>query len=74
MSKNLLNEFFPTIQTKEKVLKYIYSNQELSKTFSSWPSEFQEEFLAFCTGIKGIKVLYDWCGIKKVDSLFSRIS
>ena len=59
MSKSLLNEFFPTIQIKEKILKYIYSNQELSKTFSSWPSEFQEEFLAFCTGIKGIKVLYD---------------
>ena len=29
------------------------------KKFLSWPEEQQEEFLDICTGVKGLKLLYD---------------
>ena len=31
----------------------------LSTLFDSWEQERQEEFLDFCTGVKGVKILYD---------------
>ena len=31
----------------------------LTSTFSGWSEEQREEFLAFCTGVKGVKILYD---------------
>ena len=54
-----LKEYFPMIQEREKVLERIQSNRYLRILFSRWETERQEEFLDFCTGMRGIKILYD---------------
>lgn len=54
-----LREYFPTIRTREQVLQDIEDNITLKEIFKSWELETQEEFLDFCTGVKGVKVLYD---------------
>ena len=55
----ILKDYFPMIQTKEKILKQIKSNEKLSTIFYSWKPSQQEDFLACCSGIKGFKILYD---------------
>ena len=47
------------IQSREEILARIYSNPKLQQLFESWTSLQQKEFLDFCSGAKGIKVLYD---------------
>jgi len=47
------------IRTREEVLSEIYSRQELSNTFSHWTKAQQNEFLNFCSGVRGVKLLYD---------------
>ena len=37
----------------------IHEKKELLKMFHSWTEEQQEEFLDFCTGVKGPRMLYD---------------
>ncbi len=54
-----LKHYFPTIQTRKEVLKEIRNNKELRDIFDLWKEEEQEEFLDFCTGAKGVKILYD---------------
>lgn len=54
-----LKDYFPSIQTRKEVLKEIESNKELWNIFDLWKEEQQEEFLDFCTGAKGVKILYD---------------
>jgi len=56
---NKLKEHFPIIQERETLLETIYANHELSEIFNRWTWERQEEFLDFCTGVRGIKILYD---------------
>ncbi|MCD7817566.1 MAG: Rpn family recombination-promoting nuclease/putative transposase, partial [Lachnospiraceae bacterium] len=56
---NLLKKYFPIIRTRKEVLSVISHNRELHACFSSWNSDQQEEFLSFCTGAKGCKILYD---------------
>ena len=56
---NKLREYFPLIRTREELLAEIHSKPELNKAFRNWKYEYQEEFLDFCTGVKGIKILYD---------------
>ena len=56
---NKLKEYFPLIRTREELLAEIESKSELNKTFRNWKYEYQEEFLDFCTGVKGVKILYD---------------
>ncbi len=34
-------------------------NEELWKTFCGWKETCQQEYLDLCTGVKGIKLLYD---------------
>ena len=59
MSTNLLKSYFPMIQSREEILARIYSNPKLQQLFESWTVLQQKEFLDFCSGAKGIKVLYD---------------
>ena len=59
MSTNLLKSYFPMIQSREEILVRIYSNPKLQQLFESWTVLQQKEFLDFCSGAKGIKVLYD---------------
>ena len=59
MQKNKLQQYFPIIRGKEEILKEIGKKPHLRTLFSSWKTEYQEEFLDFCSGAKGIKILYD---------------
>ncbi len=54
-----LKQYFPMIQERKEVLEKIRESRELLKMFHSWTEEQQEEFLDFCTGVKGPKMLYD---------------
>lgn len=56
---NGLKKYFPIIREREEVLRDIYSCNTLIKIFESWQTEQQEEFLDFCTGVRGVKLLYD---------------
>lgn len=58
MVKKLQN-YFPMIRTRKEVLKEINQRKELKILFETWREEQQEEFLDFCTGARGIKILYD---------------
>ena len=55
----LLKKYFPIIRTREEVLDLIGEREKLTDLFESWSEEQQEEFLDFCTGAKGVKMLYD---------------
>lgn len=57
--KNRLQSFFPMIRTREEVLSEIYARPDLTDTFEQWNRERQKEFLDFCSGAKGVKMLYD---------------
>lgn len=38
----------------------IKSRRDLKELFYSWQEEQREEFLDFCTGVRGVKILYDF--------------
>ena len=60
MNSNLkLKDYFPMIQTREEILKKIKADNRLDSMFAGWTTENREEFLDFCTGQKGVKILYD---------------
>ena len=59
MAKNLLQQNFPMIPTRIEVKKLIYASPVLHATFISWNEDQQKEFLDFCTGERGVKILYD---------------
>ena len=54
-----LKEYFPLIQTRQEVLERMEESRELRELFKSWKQEYREQFLDFCTGMKGVKILYD---------------
>lgn len=41
------------------MVKTIQENKELNGIYCEWKKEQQEEFLDFCTGVRGVKLLYD---------------
>ena len=47
------------IRTREEILRDIQQNINLTERFYSWKEEQREEFMDFCTGVKGVKMLYD---------------
>lgn len=51
--------YFPMIRTRQEIIQLISDRPELNHVFQQWEARYQEEFLDFCTGIKGLKVLYD---------------
>ena len=55
----LLRQCFPTIRSRDEVLTSIHVSNHLRATFEGWTPEQQEEFLDICTGVKGVKILYD---------------
>ena len=57
--KNKLQTYFPIIRTRGEVLEELRENKELWKTFCGWKETCQQEYLDLCTGVKGIKLLYD---------------
>lgn len=50
---------FPMIRSKEEILKQMNKEKNLKETFDSWKLEEQKEFLDICTGVRGVKILYD---------------
>ena len=54
-----LKQYFPVIRTREEILHEIEKDMKLTEQFYSWKEEQRQEFLHFCTGVKGIKLLYD---------------
>ena len=57
--KNKLQQYFPMIRTEGDVLKELRENKELWQTFCTWEEKHQKEYLDICTGVKGLKLLYD---------------
>lgn len=54
-----LKKYFPMLHTKEEIMAQIGESVQLTEMFYSWENERQKEFLDFCTGVKGVKLLYD---------------
>lgn len=40
-------------------MREIESRRELMVIFESWEKRYREEFLDYCTGVRGVKLLYD---------------
>lgn len=58
---NVLRTYFPMLQSRDQILQKIHCTNDLHAIFHSWDNKRQEEFLDFCTGAKGVKMLYDFC-------------
>ena len=56
---NTLQKYFPLIRTREELLEIIEQTPTLSSIYRQWEEKEQQEFLDFCTGVKGVKLLYD---------------
>lgn len=54
-----LKDYFPIIREREEVMAEIRKKKLAYANFRSWPEERQDEFLDICTGVKGLKLLYD---------------
>lgn len=54
-----LKQLFPMIKERDEVLAEIANNKMLQEKFDVWQPEQQEEFLEVCTGVKGLRLLYD---------------
>ena len=60
MSKNTnLRKYFPMIKEREQIQTEIESNHKLASFFYEWKKNERKEFLDFCSGVKGVKILYD---------------
>jgi len=59
MSKKNLKDYFPVIRTREEVVNEIQTNPKLKRIYEEHPPEEWEEFIDFCTGVRGVKMLYD---------------
>ena len=57
--KNKLQNYFPMIRTRGEILEEIRENKKMWKTFCNWEEKQQQEYLDICTGVKGVKLLYD---------------
>ena len=56
---NVLQEYFPMIRTREEVRKEITGNDRLRTVWQEWNREQQELFLDYCSGQRGVRILYD---------------
>lgn len=57
---NKLQQYFAIIRTREEIKMEIEQRPELKQLFYTWSEKCQEEFLDFCSGVKGINVMYDF--------------
>ncbi|MBR2401344.1 MAG: PD-(D/E)XK nuclease family transposase [Lachnospiraceae bacterium] len=54
-----LKSYFPLLHNRNELLQQIQQTPKLHQQFNSWEEDFRNEFLDFCTGAKGVKILYD---------------
>ncbi len=59
MMETKLKEYFPMLRTRQELMTEIENNHALREMFGSWKDYEQKEFLDFCTGVRGVKMLYD---------------
>ena len=57
--KGRLAASFPAIRGRDEICRIIASRPDLNDQFQRWSPEAREEFLAFCSGARGVKVVYD---------------
>lgn len=60
-----LQQYFPMLKTRQALEQELNGISELYAVFSGWREDRQQEFLNFCTGAKGVKMLYD-CFFKEI--------
>ena len=58
MSTNL-KQYFPMLWEKNELLNEISNDKHLSGIFYKWTPEQQQQFIDSCTGVRGMKLLYD---------------
>ncbi|MCM1124813.1 MAG: Rpn family recombination-promoting nuclease/putative transposase [Eubacterium sp.] len=54
-----LKEYFPMIREREEVLAEITKSGTLQQRFKGWEPKQREAFLDICTGVKGLRLLYN---------------
>lgn len=54
-----LQQYFPMLRSREEILREIDATVKLTEKFYSWREAQRQKFLDFCTGVRGIKMLYD---------------
>ncbi len=57
--RGVLAKYFPSIRSRKEVLDDIRAKPALCEQFLGWEPGVQEDFLDCCTGVKGMKMLYD---------------
>ena len=57
-----LKQLFPNIRAEEAIIGEIKSDENLLAEYESWTELQQRAFLKFCSGMRGVKVLYDGFG------------
>lgn len=55
----VLRQRFPMLRSREEVTGEIFSREDLRSRYVGWTKVQQEAFLDFCTGVRGLKPLYD---------------
>ena len=59
MKETKLKKYFALLKPREELMEIINNSETLTQTFNSWKEDRQEEFLDFCSGVRGVKMLYD---------------
>ena len=47
------------IRERDEIESELHNNPKLLRTYEEWGEQQQKEFLDYCTGVKGVKILYD---------------
>ena len=55
-----LQNYFPIIRSREEIKAEIEQRPDLKQIFYGWKVKRREEFLDFCSGVRGINVMYDF--------------
>ena len=59
MMKKNLTKYFPLLKSREEILNVILENPGCSRIYQKWTQEQKNHFLDFCSGARGVKILYD---------------
>ena len=59
MIKKNLKNYFPMLKSREEILAEIMEKPGRNRIYQKWTSEQQKHFLDFCSGARGVKILYD---------------
>jgi len=57
--ENTLQLYFPQLRNRKQLLDDILSRENLKTLYGTWNEHEQNYFLDICTGVRGVKILYD---------------